>query len=500
MNDVRLNFKKVVESKYLSVENAERYRAICRFFYEQHEQYNPYLSRKDVWEFLKGYENFKDYTLDELEADLKFLSEHNNLTTIQDSSNQKTYEEFKNRRFLYQCTDYTIEIERMMLTLEQTVKNVRGSLDSDLVEKLLLEIEKLEEAELEGELGQAERIVIFNNWKELIHRFEQLNQETADYLSHINGEKMEKLMSNEAFLPFKSKFVHYLRDFIMSIQTNSIMIEKQIALIDEEKIADVINQLIKYQMDIPRIDDEVISEEELYKMYERKWNGLREWFSPYSQQNKGVRFLIQQTRSTIQKITKIAQQISERSFQNQGKTNDFLRLADIFKSIEDVNECHKMASIIFGSQSSRRIEAIPQESNIEDENVWYFEPHQVEIKEKNLNPAKEKAKGSVKRDKGKEEELRREYILNKEQEEKLLNETITDGRIVISKLGVIQPSVRKTILKMLAKSSYNPSKLNHLDDGRKYRVKKRSNETISLQSTDGVLRMPDFELVFEEAK
>ena len=64
------------------------------------------------------YEEMAGYTMEQCQQDLQSLVEWGNLIAIQDSQKVKTIEDFKNRQYRYQLSEYTVEIERMTLRLE----------------------------------------------------------------------------------------------------------------------------------------------------------------------------------------------------------------------------------------------------------------------------------------------------------------------------------------------------------------------------------------------
>lgn len=127
--------KQVSETKYLSVENTERYRPIIRLFFEKYERLEYWLYKEDVFNELKDNEYFKDYTISLCEQDLLKLVEWQSLTSIQDTSNVATVQEFKNRKYRYQLTEYAIEIERLVMRLE-TLSVKTSSLEPKLFEKI----------------------------------------------------------------------------------------------------------------------------------------------------------------------------------------------------------------------------------------------------------------------------------------------------------------------------------------------------------------------------
>lgn len=124
----------LIESRYLSAENADRYRSIMRLFYLHYEKMRYWLIRKKFWE-LKAEPYLLDYTMEQCRQDLNALVGWRNLSTLQDTRNVKSIEAFKNKNFRYQMTEYSVEIERMVVRLENLF--VEGaSLEPALLDRL----------------------------------------------------------------------------------------------------------------------------------------------------------------------------------------------------------------------------------------------------------------------------------------------------------------------------------------------------------------------------
>jgi len=143
MNDIVL--KPITEATYLTVENAWRYRAILRYFYEQHERIRQFLFPDEIYHFLKQYEAFRGYTMEMLQTDLDQLVKWKNLMARQETGRVRTIEEFKKKRFRYQCSPYTVEIERMVKSLENMGGSFGGSLEKTLFDRLYESINKIHE-------------------------------------------------------------------------------------------------------------------------------------------------------------------------------------------------------------------------------------------------------------------------------------------------------------------------------------------------------------------
>ena len=134
--------KTIEESKYLSTENTWRYRTIIRIIYRNYERMKYWLYKEDVFAELKNFDEFSEYTIDNLKNDLDALVNWKNLNAIADTAKVNTIEEFKNREFRYQLSTVTIEIERMLIALENMQIENNATLEATLVERFRSLLEK----------------------------------------------------------------------------------------------------------------------------------------------------------------------------------------------------------------------------------------------------------------------------------------------------------------------------------------------------------------------
>ena len=97
--------KPVMEVKYLSADNADRYRCIMRIFFENYEKLKYRLYQEDVYEEMLKDSFFADYRPEQCLQDLTMLTEWGNLNPIQDTRKVASIAEFKNRKYRYQMSE-----------------------------------------------------------------------------------------------------------------------------------------------------------------------------------------------------------------------------------------------------------------------------------------------------------------------------------------------------------------------------------------------------------
>lgn len=138
------------------------------------------------------------------------LVEWKNLNTIQDTRNVATIEEFKNKKYRYQMSEYSVEIERLVLRLENLF--IEGaSLEPTLLERIRREIERV------PEMTESDENTVYTWWSDLNNDFVRLNQNYQDYIRDLNSVKAEEMMHTKKFLVFKDRLVEYLRSFVKGL-------------------------------------------------------------------------------------------------------------------------------------------------------------------------------------------------------------------------------------------------------------------------------------------
>ena len=213
--------KPLTEAKYLNADNVDRYRSIMRIFYDNYEKLKYWMYQEEVYAQMIQDPYFKDYRIEQCQQDLTALPECKNLVTIQDTRKVSSIEEFKNKKFRYQMSEYSVEIERLVIRLENLF--IEGaSLEPTLLERIRREIERF------PEMTEREISEVYSWWNDLNNNFIRLNQNYQDYIRDLNSVKAEEMMRTKEFLVFKDKLVDYLRNFIKGLQRNVGVIEEHL--------------------------------------------------------------------------------------------------------------------------------------------------------------------------------------------------------------------------------------------------------------------------------
>ena len=293
--------KPLTEVKYLNADNVSRYRCIMRIFFDNYEKLHYWLYQEDVFEALKRDPHFEDYRMEQCQQDLAMLTEWKNLNTIQDTRKVASIEEFKNKKFRYQMSEYSVEIERLVIRLENLF--VEGALlEPTLLERIRRNVERFP-AMAEKDMGE-----VYTWWTDLNNDFVRLNQNYQDYIRDLNSVKAEKMMQTKEFLVFKDHLIDYLRNFIKGLQRNVGSIDEELRLLPDEIKQRIFDKIVDYELSIPRMDVEVSRGKILEKTLGR-YQSIYDWFVRENGQENEAAKLFDATNDIIRRITRYAAQI-----------------------------------------------------------------------------------------------------------------------------------------------------------------------------------------------
>ncbi len=484
--------KPLSEAKYLNADNVDRYRSIMRIFYENYEKLKYWMYQEEVYAEMIQDPYFSEYRIEQCQQDLTALTEWKNLVTIQDTRKVTSIEEFKNKKFRYQMSEYSVEIERLVLRLENLY--IEGaSLEPTLLERIRRGIERFP-AMASEEIGE-----VYTWWTDLNNDFIRLNQNYQDYIRDLNSVKAEEMMWTKEFLIFKDKLVEYLRNFIKGLQRNVGVIEEDLRMLDERVLEQVLKKVSQYELSIPRMDMEV-SEEMIEEKIRGRYQSIRDWFVSENGQENEAGKLFDATNEIIRRITRYATQLSEKNAFGGNRREEYRKVAEIFLKCEDLSKAQKMSAMVFGLERPCHLKGdTSRETESMNQSVYEEAAVQYTLKPR-IRTYKEKSRRSAITDTGREKEQTRNEMIRRIQEDRrkiaLLEQ---NGRIDFSGLPVIEPRVREILLKWLSDALEDAGYCAKTDDGRAYRLDmEHADENCVVHCEDGTFTMPRLSIVFEE--
>ncbi len=482
--------KPITEVKYLSAENCGRYRAILRYFYLQYEKIRYWMYKEEVFDALRDHAYFQSYTPELLKQDLEALVSWGNLLPMQDTAKAATVEEFKNKQFRYQLSEYSVEIERLTLKLENLF--VEGaSLEPSLFERIRDAVLKL------PQVARAEEKDAGLWWRDLNNDFKRLNQNYQDYIRSFHSLKAEERMKTREFIVYKDALLDYLRDFVRGLQNNGYFIAEALRGLTQEVVGEVLEKAFNYEKKIPRLDYE-IAEPEIRANIWGRWESFRDWFLGSHAQDSEVVRILEITNDIIRKITRYASRIVESSNSAANRKEEYKKLCGMFLACRSMDEAHRLSSLAFGLFGTRHISGdFERATESIGSGVFDEEPFQVPVRPR-VRSYKEKAEKKGFTDKReKKERLVKAYIERLEQEKDILESYITGNYLDLSSLPQVAPHVRTTLLKWIARASASPEHKGRTEEGKVYTLVFPGNgERCTLTSEDGSLELPSYTLIF----
>ena len=482
----------LTEAKYLNADNVSRYRCIMRIFFENYEKLRYWMYQEDIYEEMIKDPFFADYRPEQCQQDLAMLVEWKNLNTIQDTRKVASIEEFKNKKYRYQMSEYSVEIERLVLRLENLF--IEGaSLEPTLLERIRREIECFPEmAEVDGN-------EVYTWWTDLNNDFVRLNQNYQDYIRDLNSVKAEEMMHTKEFLVFKDRLIEYLRSFIKGLQRNVGVIEESLRSQKEEVRETVFGKIIEYELLIPRMEVE-ISRPMIEEKIRGRFQSIYNWFVGAEGAENEAGKLFDATNEIIRRITRYAAQLSEKNALGANRKEEYKKAAELFLRCNDLSEAHKMSAMVFGIERPWHLAGdLIRETDSMNQGVYEEVPLQFTLKPR-VRTYREKSKRSGIRESAEQKQETRRKLLQKQKEEmQKLQQLEKKGRIDFAELPVLELRIREILLKWLSDAMEDADFTARTDDGRRYVLDRtHAGEKCVVHCEDGNFTMPRMAIVFQE--
>ena len=484
----------IPETVYLATGSTSRYRRIMRIFYNEYEKMHFQLYKEDIFELIKMYPEFEDYTIEQLKNDLDSLVGWKNLTPIQDPKRVYTIADYKNKQFRYSMSEYAVEIERLTVRLENLFME-SGNLSTNLFVRIN------EALDMTEEIKKKPLKNINEWWRNLQEDFKRLNQNYQDYLREFYSGRADKILKSVDFILHKDLFITYLKDFIQELQMNSIKIEttlKHVVNLMEESVLELV---IKSELDIPHpvSEHQDSLESNIRENIWGKWSALKNWFISYGHRPSESNQVLDITNEVIRKIIQNAALIVQ--LQNWGisRKEDYKKFITLFLKCEDLNEAHKLSAHVFGVQKIEHFKVNGERSTDSINSSTYDE----EPMEYTLKPHSRTYKPRVDKEGFENKSMeklaqRMVYLRQVEEDKKMVMKYIKNNRLEIASIDeCISETTRTTLLRWISAANITNTKKGRTEYGQEYRLVKTEG-TCTLQCADGDLVMPAYIFEFEE--
>lgn len=476
------DYKKITEIAYLNADsNHIRYRMIMRYFFVQHERMRDFIYPEDILTFMET-QHVKDYTIERLTQDLKQLVTWKNISESYEVKNPRTIEEFNRRNSRYQILPISVEIERMMLTLERQGDTFKGSLDVRLFEKFYRILADFIESELDNQQ-------LLDAWEEVVLRFKVVRETTADYMAYLSSDDAEFGTQKLKLLEFKEKFIRYLRDFILGSHQMAAKIRQ--LLEEKENIQQRIVRLSSVPDFIPRFETDILTPEQKLKEAQEIFQSIHDWFIDHPQHLAEYTLLNQRTDEMIRKITRAIRDIGEERSRRSSRKKDYLHMAKWFHHCEDIGKAHQLSATVFGVEHPRHYWTGEVATSDIYGDIWQQEPSVYYLKGRIREYRESTKNASFTLKRAEKDKLMREYESQQRKLLALLDTFIIDGQIQPGKHALIPKEIRRIFLKWFAQGILSNEGVFTNEFGHRLKLA-RLKETAVLESDDGVLEIENF--------
>lgn len=482
----------VPELKYVNAENVVRYRAIMRFFYQEYKRLRYWMKTEDVFEAIKAWHVLPEYTIEMCQSDLDQLVEWQNLTARHDGGRSSTLEEYLKKKMQYLLRPYSIEIERLLETLEK-VTGYGGSLEASLFDTIA---DKL--FDIRSKVGEMEPESALELWNVLYRSFVSLHENAADYIASLHTARAEEMMVTEAFLIFKEKLTDYLQNFVQALQRSAYKIEGNLLRINDTVRDLFLEQVVEGELRKPRLEDGPNREEMLAEL-RQGWTNIRRWFVGEGASPSELTLLERATKDAIARIVRSAIRIQERKRSGLSRKKELEHLARWFASVETVEEAHRLSAFTFGLFPTRHLQGEDlRDSDRADMSSWQERPMVRILRSRSRKRGERLPVEAVRDNEQRKQREREAFKLRQAEEWRMIAALVEQDSVKISEFGPVTTEERRRLLQWIGRCMTAGSSYSFVTpEGVRIRLSNPSTEERTvLNAEDGDLEMANYELHF----
>ena len=485
------SFRSVPELKYVNAENVVRYRAIMRFFYLHYKRLKYWMKPEEVHAGLLEWGVLPNYTIEQCVADLEQLEEWGNLASRHDGGRAATLEEYLKKKKQYLLRPYSIEIERLLESLEK-VTGYGGSLESTLFDSIADKLFAIRSMSWESSPETALEL-----WTSLYDAFKRLHENAADYLASLQTAKAEEMMVTESFLIFKDRLTNYLQNFIQALQRSAYKIEGNLERIGDRIRELFMDKVVTAELDKPRLE-EAPSKEELLAEMRQGWINLERWFLGDGVSPSELTLLERATKDAISRIVRSVIRIQERKRSGVSRKKELEYLAQWFARMERLEDAHRLAGLAFGLFQTRHLQGEDlRQSDRADQSMWDDAPAIRLLRSRSRKRTAKHETEPVPDHANRKRSQRDAYLKKQAEEWEAVRVLVEQGKLRISELGPVPAQTRMRLLGWIGRCHAAPKHQFVTPEGvRIALLNPHTKERTVLVSDDGELHLPDYELAF----
>lgn len=491
--EMEQSLRSIPELKYVNSENVVRYRAIMRFCYQEYRRLHYWLKPEEIHQAIVQWNIWPDYSLEMCQNDLDQLVEWQNLTSRHDGGRSATLEEYLKKKLQYFMRPYSIEIERLLESLEK-ITGFGGSLEASIFDRIADYL-----FTIRHEAGEITPEAALELWNNLYSSFVSLHENAADYIASLQTAKAEEMMVTEAFLVFKEKLTEYLQQFVQALQRSAYKIEGNLQRINANVRDLFLEQVAEGELNKPRME-ETPDKEELLEELRQGFGNITRWFIGESNSPSELTLLERATKDAIARIVRSAIRIQERKRSGLSRRKELEHLARWFAETETLEEAHCLAAFTFGLFPVRHLQGEDlRDSDRSDLSSWHEKPMKRFLRSRSRKRGERRQSDPVADNEQRKQREREAFRLRQAEEWRLVEKFLQKRTVRISEIERLTSQERLRVLQWIGRCmTAGPSKMFVTPEGVRVRltVPAHGEKRAVLQAEDGELEMENYELQF----
>lgn len=484
------DLRSVSELSYLTATNVKRYRAVMKYMYMEYKRLKYWLRPEEIFNGIQAWEILDGYTLELCISDLESLKDWGNLASRHDGGRALSVEEYMRKKSQYLLTPYAIEIERMLEALEK-IKGYGGSLETSYFDTIFNCIHEIRLRVSDFDAEEA-----WHNWDKLYESFKMMHENAADFIASIHSIQAEEMMATEGFLALKDNLTNYLQHFVKALQSSAYKIEGQLQSIRPGVKMGYLEKVLEAELAKPRLEEGKSAEEILLEL-EQGWSNLTRWFIGNDQELSELTLLERATKDAIAKVVRSALRLQERRRGGVSRRNDLEILGIKFAQLDDIQEAHQLAGLVFGLFSTRHYQGHDERHTERFDASTWNEPPNVKLVRTRSRKRSIRTTSEPMRSHNEKRAAYREHLQAQlEAERAFMIKLKAIGKTDIAHLSVLNYKERMQLLQWIGRCTASASRSFKTADGYTISliIPKDDKNIAVLKSDDGDLTMLNYGL------
>ncbi|MFE0145777.1 TIGR02677 family protein [Nonomuraea sp. NPDC059007] len=430
---------------HLSAPNAAFYREILVAFARAKERFVVHLRPEEVAAELRRDSD------DQLAQALKRLVDWGNLRSDADTGRVSSVEDFHRKRLLFQLTAAGQAAEQAIAFYEEAIGR-RGQLQAVALGDIADQLQALVTLSGQDDPDPAGVHLILIS---LAERFASLADNARAFMASLRRAIDFADGDVDGFIAYKERLIDYINRFIAELANSGARIARLLLELEELGQHGLLETAARREAAdaVPDGADAAAEYAKVLAGWENKWRGLRDWFVSRDVGHPSQARLLRQSAVTaIKQLIDTVGLLNERRSGRSDRSADFRTLAKWFADAPDEAAMHRLWRAAFGLAPARHLTIPPQEiADVPASTPWAQAPP-IRISPQLRRTGSYERRGRP--NKVADRSQARRVLLERAEREaaqtaRARERLRTDGPVLLSRLGVLDPMAFRLFLGLL---------------------------------------------------